>query len=77
MPWQELQALTRHLRGEGVRQEQRPSFLRRVAWFTLWQAVLSTILTLVAGLPAAYVVARYDIDRLVADVDALYRDLLA
>ena len=35
-------------------------FLRRVAWFTLWQAVLSTILTLVAGLPAAYVVARYE-----------------
>src|SRR5205823_3326566 len=31
IPWQELQALTRHLRGEGVRQEQRPSFLRRVA----------------------------------------------
>src|SRR5436853_3382727 len=31
VPWQELQALTRHLRGEGVRQEQRPSFLRRVA----------------------------------------------
>jgi thiamine transport system permease protein len=34
-------------------------FLRRVAWFTLWQAALSTVLTLVAGLPAAYVVARY------------------
>ena len=31
IPWQELQALTRHLRGEGVREEQRPSFLRRVA----------------------------------------------
>jgi thiamine transport system permease protein len=32
---------------------------RRVAWFTLWQAALSTILTLVVGMPAAYVVARY------------------
>ncbi|HEV7523605.1 MAG TPA: iron ABC transporter permease [Acidimicrobiia bacterium] len=34
--------------------------LRRVAWFTLWQAVVSTALTLAVGLPAAYVVARYD-----------------
>ena len=33
--------------------------LRRVMWFTLWQAVVSTLLTLLAGLPAAYVVARY------------------
>src|SRR6476659_7184374 len=29
-------------------------------WFTFWQAVVSTILTLLAGLPAADVVARYD-----------------
>ncbi len=34
--------------------------LRRVVWFTLWQAVVSTVATLVVGLPAAYVVARYD-----------------
>ena len=33
--------------------------LRRVAWFTLWQAIVSTGLTLVVGMPAAYVVARY------------------
>jgi len=31
-----------------------------VAWFTLWQAVLSTILTLGVALPGAYVFARYD-----------------
>ncbi len=30
-----------------------------VAWFTLWQAVASTALTLLAGLAPAYVVARY------------------
>ena len=30
-----------------------------VAWFTLWQAVVATALTLLVGLPAAYVVARY------------------
>jgi len=31
-----------------------------VVWFTVWQAVASTMLTLVAGLPIAYVTARYD-----------------
>jgi thiamine transport system permease protein len=31
----------------------------RPLWFTLWQAVLSTLLTLLAGLPAAYVFARF------------------
>ncbi len=31
----------------------------RVAWFTLWQAVLSTALTLVIGLPGAYVLSRW------------------
>ncbi|HTX78599.1 MAG TPA: iron ABC transporter permease [Longilinea sp.] len=29
-------------------------------WFTLWQALLSTALTLLIGLPAAYLFARYD-----------------
>jgi thiamine transport system permease protein len=33
--------------------------LREVAWFTLWQAVLSTALTLAVGLPAAFVIARF------------------
>jgi thiamine transport system permease protein len=33
--------------------------LRSVAWFTLWQATLSTVLTFVVGLPAAAVFARY------------------
>jgi thiamine transport system permease protein len=31
-----------------------------VAWFTLWQAAASTILTLVVALPGAYVFARYE-----------------
>ena len=30
-----------------------------VAWFTLWQAVASTVLTIVVGLAPAYVLARY------------------
>ena len=33
--------------------------LRRAAWFTLWQAAASTLLTLVFALPGAYVLARY------------------
>ncbi len=37
----------------------RPSF-RHVLWFTVWQAALSTGLTLLLGLPAAYLFARYD-----------------
>ena len=31
-----------------------------VAWFTLWQAVVSTVATLLVGLAPAWVVARYD-----------------
>src|SRR5690606_18709359 len=33
--------------------------IRRVAWFTLWQAVLSTVLCVVAGLPGAALFARF------------------
>lgn len=33
--------------------------LRGVLWFTIWQAALSTLLTLLIGLPGAYVLARY------------------
>ncbi len=36
----------------------KPYFLK-VIWFTFWQAALSTILTLIVGLPAAYIFARY------------------
>lgn len=35
-------------------------YLAQVLWFTLWQAVASTGLTVALGLPAAYVYARYD-----------------
>lgn len=37
----------------------RPSF-RSVIWFTVWQAALSTGLTLLLGLPVAYFFARYE-----------------
>ena len=35
------------------------SYLLRVLWFTTWQAVVSTALTLLLALPGAYVMARY------------------
>ncbi len=34
-------------------------YFRKIIWFTTWQALLSTVLTLIAGLPAAYLFARY------------------
>jgi thiamine transport system permease protein len=33
--------------------------VRRALWFTTWQAIISTLLTLAVGLPGAYIVARY------------------
>jgi thiamine transport system permease protein len=36
----------------------RDESLRGIAWFTLWQAALSTVLTVAVALPAAYVVSR-------------------
>lgn len=35
------------------------TYYAKTFWFTLWQAALSTLLTLVLALPAAYVFARY------------------
>ena len=34
--------------------------IREVLWFTLWQATLSTALTLLLGLPGAYLLARFE-----------------
>ncbi len=39
---------------------QPGSVFRRVFWFTIWQAVVSTLLTLLIGLPGAYLFARYE-----------------
>jgi thiamine transport system permease protein len=36
------------------------SYYLQVVWFSAWQAGLSTLLTLLLGLPAAYVFARYE-----------------
>ena len=45
---------------EPIRAVLGRSALLNVAWFTLWQAVASTVLTLLIALPAANVMARYD-----------------
>jgi thiamine transport system permease protein len=34
--------------------------LRHVIWFTVWQAALSTVLTVAVALPGAYILTRYD-----------------
>ena len=44
----------------GVGQVLGDPYLRRVAWFTLWQAAASTLLTLAVALPAAHVLARFE-----------------
>ncbi|MDY7042331.1 MAG: iron ABC transporter permease, partial [Chloroflexota bacterium] len=36
------------------------SYYARTMWFTTWQAVISTLLTVAVALPGAYVFARYD-----------------
>src|SRR5262249_4848311 len=46
--------------GAGVRALLADPCYLEVLWFSIWQALLSTALTLAIGLPAAYVFARYD-----------------
>jgi len=58
--WPVAAIFARSLRPGALRDVVTDPVFRRVAWFTLWQAVVSTVLTLVVGLPAAYVVARYE-----------------
>jgi thiamine transport system permease protein len=38
----------------------RSPYIRGVLWFTIWQAVASTFLTLILGLPGAFLLARYN-----------------
>ncbi|MCP4423784.1 MAG: iron ABC transporter permease [Chloroflexi bacterium] len=48
------------LTGAGILQLLTRVTYLKVIWFTIWQAALSTFLTLLIGLPAAYLFARYD-----------------
>lgn len=47
------------LSADAIRQFLQRPYYRDVLWFTIWQAALSTFLTLLAGLPVAYLFARY------------------
>ena len=44
---------------ERLSQLLRSSVYGRIIWFTIWQAALSTVLTLLLALPGAYVFARF------------------
>lgn len=43
----------------GFQEILREPYYRNVLWFTTWQAAVSTILTILVALPAAYIFARY------------------
>ena len=51
--------LARVLQPSSVRDVLDAPGLGRVLWFTVWQAVVSTALTLLAGFAPAYLLARY------------------
>jgi thiamine transport system permease protein len=57
--WPLAAIIARGLSVRAVRDVLTDPGLRSVAWFTLWQAALSTALTLLLGLLPAYVLARY------------------
>lgn len=51
--------LVRHASPGAVIDVMRDDSMRRVAWFTLWQAVASTVLTLAVGLPVTWALSRH------------------
>lgn len=57
--WPVANVLVGHLSLASVSDVVTDSSLRRVAWFTLWQAAASTALTLVIGLPLTWAVTRW------------------
>jgi thiamine transport system permease protein len=48
------------LTAEAIRHFFSQSYYLEILWFTTWQAAVSTLLTLLAGLPAAYLFAHFD-----------------
>jgi thiamine transport system permease protein len=57
--WPFVTLLARAFGGDGESSVLARASTARVVWFTLWQAVLSTLLTIVVGLLPAYVLARF------------------
>lgn len=58
--WPLLTLLGRGLTPSGLADTIGDNLTRQVAWFTFWQAALSTVLTLACGLVPAYVMGRYE-----------------
>ncbi len=57
--WPVTAIISRGISANGFREVLSDDRLRHVAWFTVWQAVASTALTLAIALPGAYVLSRY------------------
>jgi len=45
---------------EGISELADKGFILDVVWFTFWQATLSTLITLLVGVPAAYLFSHYE-----------------
>lgn len=58
--WPVVSLLSQTLTLDAMRSAMHDSALRHVVWFTAWQALLSTALTVVLGLGPAYLLARYE-----------------
>lgn len=58
--WPFLTLLARAIDGGAVGATLGRSATWEVAWFTLWQAVVSTLITIAVGIAPAYIVARFD-----------------
>jgi thiamine transport system permease protein len=57
--WPLVALLTRVLRSTEALEVLRRPGLGRITWFTLWQAVVSTVATIVVGFGPAYLLARF------------------
>ena len=57
--WPVAAMLAVHLRWGVVLDVLADSSMREVVWFTLWQAVVSTVLALAVGLPLTWAVSRW------------------
>ena len=58
--WPVVSLLGRTLTLDSMRAAMHDPTIRHVVWFTAWQALLSTALTVVLGLGPAYLLARYE-----------------
>jgi len=58
--WPVVSLLSQTLTLDSMRAAMHDPTIRHVVWFTAWQALLSTALTVVFGLGPAYLLARYE-----------------